>query len=621
MSKFFYKFLSNPSNTVKVHKDDSVVYNVLIKGVDKDTKKVVDLTSFCNIYSNPSFYNIKINADANISNSINFDGYNVGVYLIPTLSILNFSSSSLNELDRLYYQANHILNFLIEANQYCIKISELDNINNIVRYYNTKNNTYIAANKINTDIFLGYANNNILSSPNTDNSNNNTVLPEPDDLQKKILSIPDAQEWADFFGTTQKEDIDDSHEKPSPGTIKIADFGVSNLSSSWIECKGQILDKATYNNIYEAKKTLINCNFPVFNAGVGYISTVTNNVSATDMQKEEFVQAISTSQDLLYAKLGSNAPIQILDAGYIITIQNIINFTPGDVVKVVINNTYVLYNARFVDYRGGYSIIVCKDYNSYKTISKNNIVITRIDLYGVENYSNAQQVSVGNVVPNISKTYLNIAGFYAGIGIRFNDNINGLTQVEMLFKNGLKLNNNGDIVLPNLEDTLMSNNLSNVSFSSSKKIIPENLSFDNTLQLINNGVEKNYLGRRNILYKGFYFSDTMALNYQDPIPDFYVHLYADTVNYRYGVSTQQFLIPFYVMLALGLVMIGIFIFQQIGLVLTTAATAVIVTTIAASRSIKTDIYYTFFLQFINNSQHTIDVRQKSLQMYKMYIHE
>lgn len=644
MSKFFYKFLSNPSNTVKVYKDDSVVYNVLIKGVDKETKKVVDLTSFCNIYSNPSFYNIKINADANISNSVNFDGYNVGVYLIPTLSILNFSSSSLNELDRLYYQANHILNFLIEANQYCIKMSELDNINNIVRYYNTKNNTYIAANKINTDIFLGYANNNILSSPNTDNGSNNTVLPEPDDLQKKILSIADAQEWADFFGTIQKEDIDDSHEKPLSGTVKIIDFGVSNLSSSWIECKGQTLDKTTYNNIYEAKKTLINCNFPAFNAGVGYISTVTDNISATDMQKEEFVQAVSTSQDLLYAKLGSNPPIQILDAGYVIVVQNIINFTPGDVVKVIINNTYVLYNARFVDYRGGYGIIVCRDYNSYKTISKNNIVITKIDLYGVENYSNAQQVSVGNVIPNISKTYLNIANFYAGVGIRFDDNINGLAQVEMLFKNGLKLDNGGNIVLPNPEDTLMSNNLSNICYSSTKTVTPEDLSFDNTLSLNHNGgLKKNYLIRQNLLYKGFYFSDTAALNFQDPMPDFYVHLYAETTNYRYGVSTQIFLIPFYTMLATGisLVTIGtVFVstgqaLGTLGLVLVilggsmiatggtlvTTATAVITTTIAASRSIKTDIYYTFFLQFINNSQQTIDVRQKSLQLYKMYIHE
>ncbi len=624
MSNFFYKFLSNPSNTIFVPKDNNIVYDIIINGVDKDTQEIIDLKPFCSISSDISFYNIYIYDNANISNDIMFDKYNIGVYLIPNLSIFNFSTVSLNELDRLYHQANAVLNFLIDANKYCIKVSELDNLNNKLRYYDTKNNAYVSVNKIDSDIFLGYSNNNILESPNINNGNTNVVLPEPDALQKKILSIADAQEWSDFFGTTQKEDVDLSHEKPVSGTIKITDFGIGNLSNKWIECNGQTLDIDDYNNIYEKQKTLINCNFPAINSGVGYISNVTNSVSIIDIAKEEFVRAVNTSNDLFYAKIGSNSPIQILDAGYIIAVNTVFNFVIGDIVKVIINNTYVLYNARFVGYRGGYGIIVCEDYNSYKTISKNNIFITKIDLYGVESYSNYFNVSNGNVIADFNKTYLNISNYYAGVGIRFDDNINGLGQVSMLIKNGLKLDVNSNIVLPNIADTLLSNDLTNLCFSSVKKVIQEDLSFDNInsiFPLTDNGRYKNYKSRQNILYKGFYFSDTASLNFQDPIPELYIHLYSQTTRFRFGVSAQQFLIPFYTMLALGILLIALPFFGSVGLKLTIVATAVITSTLAASRSVRDGIYYTLFLNFINNNQQSIDTRQKTLQLYKMYIHE
>ena len=152
------------------------------------------------------------------------------------------------------------------------------------------------------------------------------------------------------------------------------------------------------------------------------------------------------------------------------------------------------------------------------------------------------------------------------------------------------------------------------------------------------------------------------MSYYDPNPDLYIDLITDTSDFRFGISTEIFLIPWYTLLASGVSLIaagtaliisgnasiatgtamlsnpltaaqgaaliaagGSLVslgqnFIIAGAAMTVAAIAVITPTLLVSESIRDGMHYTMFLNFINNSQIPIDVRQKTIQMLKMYVH-
>ena len=507
-----------------------------------------------------------------------------------------------------------------------------------------------------------YADNKNIQNLDNNPDNNFEKLPDLADIVKQCMRLATDKEFASFFNSFTQDDINNVQEKVKSGTIKLTHFSNTNLNPDWIECNGQVFNIQDYQAMFNALVSRIFLKFTP-NTGVGILNGILDSQANTEMSSLEFVKFFNSSNSVSHHILTvSNQPIKILKAGFFVLVPMATNFNIGEKIKITINNTYILHNSEFVGYKGNYGLCVCKDWTLFEPIITNKVTINNVSVFGYENYTYTPNIVWGALVPDQSKSYINPANCVTGIGVQIGtDVINGNANFISLIRNGFVLNNDNTFTLPDFHKSVLATSNANICFDNQKQIIKEDLAFEKILTL-NDPDYKKYRARKNVYKNGYTYSDIGSLSYYDPNPDLYIDLITDTSDFRFGISTEIFLIPWYTLLASGVSLIaagtaliisgnasiatgtamlsnpltaaqgaaliaagGSLVslgqnFIIAGAAMTVAAIAVITPTLLVSESIRDGMHYTMFLNFINNSQIPIDVRQKTIQMLKMYVH-